>query len=200
MRTNAKAIGALAVFASLSACAYSDLNPSELVSRRGEATILTRLDGNLTHAEIPNTDNYVVLYGWIDDRTRWAFSEAVMSDRSVAALVIEKSQGGYYEDAQDMGSWNWIRDMHVHVVGECLGACIDLLVAGEVKTSSSSATFGLEPIEDADFRDRAKDREYYERHGALNIMRAANTIPQGSAGWLTAEEALKYGLIDAIIE
>ena len=104
MRTNAKAIGALAVFASLSACAYSDLNPSELVSRRGEATILTRLDGNLTHAEIPNTDNYVVLYGWIDDRTRWAFSEAVMSDRSVAALVIEKSQGGYYEDAQDMGS------------------------------------------------------------------------------------------------
>lgn len=175
-------------------------NPNETVTRRSEVTILSSLGGNITHAEMPNTDNYLILDGWIDEKTHWAFTDAILSDRSVSALVIEKSEGGYYEDAQDIGSWIWIRDIDVHVVGQCLGACIDILVAGDVKIASSRARFGLEPIEDADFKDRAKDREYYDRHNATNIMRAAYTVPQGSAGWLTAEEALKYGLIDAIIE
>ena len=178
----------------LTACAATVPDPSD----RSKA-ISTDLGSGVTHLALPGA-SYLEIEGEIGYAMSVEILKAESKDPDLVGIIIAESPGGEITWAQNIGNHLTAQALSVHVEGDCASACVDLVVGGHYRTAIPEARFGLHSADWSQDLTDELDRQYYQRHNALQVLLVAETIPNSQMLWLDAKTALQAGIIDSILK
>jgi membrane-bound ClpP family serine protease len=163
-----------------------------LVSEEAEA-----VGGNLFVETAAGGDQFLVLDGEITAATSYAF-QALLEQADVEGLVIAQSPGGDLLAAHQIGRAIKARKINTVVLVNCISACVDVFIAGEVREMTDVAELGLHSATDREFAYEI-DRRYWGDLGFARVNEQAYQIPNDQLWIIPAKRALQLRLATNII-
>ena len=163
-----------------------------LVSEKAEA-----VGGNLFVETSARGDQFLVLDGEITAATSYAF-QALLEQADVEGLVIAQSPGGDLLAAHQIGRAIKARKINTVVLVNCISACVDIFIAGEVREMTDIAELGLHSATDREFAYEI-DRRYWGDLGFARVNEQAYQVPNDQLWIIPAKRALQLRLATNII-
>jgi hypothetical protein len=173
----------------LSACAPTG---GLLVSEAAEP-----VGGNLFVETSENGDQFLVLDGEITAQTSYAFL-ALVEQADVEGLVIAQSPGGDLLASHQIGRAIKERGINTIVLVNCISACVDIFIAGDIREMTDLAELGLHSATDRDFAYEI-DRRYWGALGFARVNEMAYQVPNDKLWIISAKRARELGLATNII-
>ena len=155
------------------------------------------IGGNLFVETSDHGDQFLVLDGEITDRTSYVF-QSVLEQADVEGLVIAQSPGGDLLAAHQIGRAIKSRQINTIVLVNCISACVDIFIAGDIREMTDIAELGLHSATDREFAYEI-DRQYW---GALGFARAhemAYKVPNDRLWIISATRARELRLATNVI-
>ena len=180
---------ALVAIGLLSACAPQG---GVLVSEGAEP-----VGGNLFVETSATGDQFLVLDGEITSRTSFAFL-SILEQAEVDGLVIAQSPGGDLLAAHQIGRAIKQNSINTIVLVNCISACVDIFIAGQVREMTDIAELGLHSATNRDFAYEL-DRKYWGSLGFARVNELAYTVPNDKLWVLDAVRARELRLATNII-
>ena len=182
-------IAILKVLMLLSACAPTG---GLLVSEAADP-----VGGNLFVETSENGDQFLVLDGEITAQTSYAFL-ALVEQADVEGLVIAQSPGGDLLASHQIGRAIKERGINTIVLVNCISACVDIFIAGDIREMTDLAELGLHSATDRDFAYEI-DRRYWGALGFARVNEMAYRVPNDKLWIISAKRARELGLATNII-
>ena len=173
----------------LSACAPSG---GLLVSEAAEP-----VGGNLFVETSENGDQFLVLDGEITAQTSYVFL-ALVEQADVEGLVIAQSPGGDLLASHQIGRAIKERGINTIVLVNCISACVDIFIAGNIREMTDLAELGLHSATDRDFAYEI-DRRYWGELGFARVNEMAYQVPNDKLWIISAKRAQELRLATNII-
>jgi hypothetical protein len=173
----------------LSACAPTG---GLLVSEAAEP-----VGGNLFVETSENGDQFLVLDGEITAQTSYAFL-ALVEQADVEGLVIAQSPGGDLLASHQIGRAIKERGINTIVLVNCISACVDIFIAGDIREMTDLAELGLHSATDRDFAYEI-DRRYWGALGFARVNEMAYQVPNDKLWIISSKWARELGLATNII-
>lgn len=163
-----------------------------LVSESAES-----LGGNLFVETSSDGDQFLVLDGEITDRTSYSFL-SVVEQAEVEGLVIAQSPGGDLLAAHQIGRAIKEKRINTIVLVNCISACVDIFIAGDIREMTSIAELGLHSATDREFAYEI-DRKYWGDLGFSRVNEMAYQVPNDKLWIVSAKRARELRLATNII-
>ena len=173
----------------LSACAPSG---GLLVSEAAEP-----VGGNLFVETSENGDQFLVLDGEITAQTSYVFL-ALVEQADVEGLVIAQSPGGDLLASHQIGRAIKERGINTIVLVNCISACVDIFIAGNIRGMTDLAELGRHSATDRDFAYEI-DRRYWGELGFARVNEMAYQVPNDKLWIISAKRAQELRLATNII-
>lgn len=153
--------------------------------------------GNLFIETSSSGDQFLVLDGEITDRTSYAFL-SVVEQAQVEGLVIAQSPGGDLLAAHQIGRAIHEKRINTIVLVNCISACVDIFIAGDVREMTDIAELGLHSATDRDFAYEI-DRRYWGALGFARVNEMAYQVPNDKLWIISAKRAKELRLATNIV-
>ncbi len=155
------------------------------------------IGGNLFVETAANGDQYLVLDGEISERTAYVF-QSVIEQADVEGLVIAQSPGGDLLASHQIGRAIKARKINTIVLVNCISACVDIFIAGDIREMTDIAELGLHSATDREFAYEI-DRRYWGALGFGRVNEMAYKIPNNKLWILSARKARELRLATNIV-
>ena len=153
--------------------------------------------GNLFVETAETGDQFLVLDGEITSRTSFAFL-SILEQADVDGLIIAQSPGGDLLAAHQIGRAIKRNNINTIVLVNCISACVDIFIAGDVREMTDIAELGLHSATNRDFAYEI-DRRYWGALGFGQVNELAYTVPNDKLWVLDASRARELRLATHII-
>ena len=155
------------------------------------------IGGNLFVETTTNGSRFLVLDGEITAQTSFAF-QSLLEQVEVEGLVIAQSPGGDLLAAHQIGRAVKANRINTIVLVNCISACVDIFIAGEVREMMDIAELGLHSATDRDFAYEI-DRRYWGELGFSRVNEKAYLVPNNRIWIISAERARELRLATNIV-
>lgn len=153
--------------------------------------------GNLFIETTLDGDQFLVLDGEISARTAYTFL-SVVEQADVEGLVIAQSPGGDLLAAHQIGREISKREINTIVLVNCISACVDVFIAGDIREMMDIAELGLHSATDRDFAYEI-DRKYWGDLGFSKVNDLAYQVPNDKLWIISAKRARELRLATNVV-
>ena len=155
------------------------------------------MGGNLFIETTLDGDQFLVLDGEISARTAYTFL-SVVEQADVEGLVIAQSPGGDLLAAHQIGREISKREINTIVLVNCISACVDVFIAGDIREMMDIAELGLHSATDRDFAYEI-DRKYWGDLGFSKVNDLAYQVPNDKLWIISAKRARELRLATNVV-
>ena len=155
------------------------------------------IGGNLFVETAVDGNKFLVLDGEITARTAFVF-QSLLDEVDVEGLVIAQSPGGDLLAAHQIGRAVKANRINTIILVNCISACVDIFIAGEVREMIDIAELGLHSATDRDFAYEI-DRRYWGDLGFSLVNEKVYLVPNNRIWIISPERALELRLATNIV-
>lgn len=153
--------------------------------------------GNLFVETSDDGSQFLVLDGEITAETSYTFL-SLIEQADVEGLVIAQSPGGDLLAAHQIGRAIKQKRINTIVLVNCISACVDIFIAGDIREMTDIAELGLHAATDRDFAYEI-DRRYWGALGFGRVNEMAYKVPNDKLWIISARRARELRLATNIV-